>query len=134
MMSRTGNNRGFTLFEVMIATVILSLGTLLISETFLVFFDAISLIPNYLEGQLLLNEKIWGAQENLLRNGSVNPQDTSGVIKGYSKEFSWNLSVSPADEGNELFKINAAISFKMGKRDRHIKDGVCHKIKRRPLH
>jgi len=119
MISKIGNNKkAFTLIEVMIATAVLSLTTLLIYEAFFISLDTFNYCYNYLNVFSLADEKIWQAQDDISRFGTLTNIAENGEFVDRNKNFVWNLSNSPiADAQNQkLYKIDLILSWQEGKR------------------
>jgi prepilin-type N-terminal cleavage/methylation domain-containing protein len=115
MMSRTGN-KGFTLLEVMITTVVLSLGATLIYESFFISVDSFDYYSTLFKTIPWMDEKIWQAQDNLARLGSNAQLETEGKLSTGSKDIIWNLAYNSMDEASSLFQINLALSWPQGRK------------------
>jgi prepilin-type N-terminal cleavage/methylation domain-containing protein len=116
MISRIGNNKGFTLIEVMIATAVLALGTVLIHEAFLSSLDAFDYYYNYLRLASWADEKIWDAQDELLRLGPQADIEREGEFSDRNKNFRWSLSYVSLEETKSLYGIDLILSWQEGKR------------------
>ncbi len=114
MMSLTGNKRGFTLVEVMAATVILSLGLLAIYKSFFLSLDTFNYYTSYLEGAAFANEKIWEAEEGIRQFGGGALLDTAGSFKINYSNFNWGLDYYAVGESPYLYKIDFNLSLKRG--------------------
>ena len=115
MMLKIGNDkRGFTLMEVMTATCVLSLGTVLIYESFFITLDSFNYYSNYLNVASWMDEKIWQAQDNLSRLGSSSQIDTRGEFINQNKNFRWNLSYNLISQN--LYQIDLTLSWQEGPR------------------
>lgn len=112
-MLRIGN-RGFTLMEVMTATCVLSLGTVLIYESFFITLGSFNYYSNYLNVASLLDEKIWAAQDNLSRLGPSSQIETRGEFANRNKNFRWNLSYNLISQN--LYQIDLTLSWQEGQR------------------
>lgn len=122
MISKIGNNNtGFTLVEVMITTVILSLMALLIYQAFFISLDAFNYCYNYLTVVSFADEKVWQAQDDLSRFGALANTSEKGKLVNKNKNFIWNLSNNPIGftETQRLYKINLILSWREG--DRNVK-------------
>lgn len=120
MISKIGNKKtGFTLIEVMIATAVLSLTTLLIYEAFFISLDTFNYCYNYLNVFSLADEKIWQAQDDISRFGRLANIAEKGEYIDRNKNFVWNLSNnSIADALNQkLYKIDLILSWQEGNRN-----------------
>lgn len=119
MTSRTGNN-GFTLIEIMAATAVLALGIVFIYQAYFVSLDSYDYYANYLSIAPWAEEKIWEAQNNLIRFADLGAIQTSGVLVNIGKRINWTLSSADIDgikDKFKLFKIELRLSWKQGKRN-----------------
>jgi prepilin-type N-terminal cleavage/methylation domain-containing protein len=110
MMLRTGN-KSFTLLEVMIATVVLSLGATLIYQSFFISVNSFDYYSTLFKTIPWMDEKIWQAQDNLARLGPAAQLETQGQLNTGSRDITWNLAYSSIDETGSLFQINLALSW-----------------------
>lgn len=115
MMLRTGSNKGFTLIEVMVATAVLSLGVVFISETLFRSLDAFHYCYNYLNLAAQMDEKIWQAQEGLTRLGQIPPEGESALSLGKQK-FPFQLSYALLNAEESLYRIDLLVSWQEGAR------------------
>lgn len=105
-------NKGFTLMEIMVATVVLSLGTVLIYGAFFTSLDAFSRYTNYLNLIPWMDEQVWQVQDNLSKFGSLARIQTSGGFQKSGKTFNWGLNYSLIDGG--LYKIDLDLYWQQG--------------------
>jgi prepilin-type N-terminal cleavage/methylation domain-containing protein len=113
-MLKTGN-KGFTLLEVMVTTAVLSLGIVLVYQSFFISLDAFDYCLNYARVAPWADEKLWETQDDFRRYGaSANPA-ASGEFISSNKIFTWNMSCASIDPPR-LYKINLILSWKEGKR------------------
>ena len=121
MTSRTGNNkRGFTLIEVMIATVILALGTTFLSQSFFITLDSYNYCSRYLQVLSWADEKVWEAQQSLSEQGPAATLSNTGNFTEKGRNFVWYLSYSPVDANGSLYKIDFEMSWQEGSRKARI--------------
>ncbi|MCM8796059.1 MAG: prepilin-type N-terminal cleavage/methylation domain-containing protein [Candidatus Omnitrophica bacterium] len=113
MMLKIGN-RGLTLMEVMVATCVLSLGTLLIYESFFITLDSFNYYSNYLNVISWMDEKLWAAQDTLSHFGSFGQIETQGEFIKRNKNFRWNLAYNLI--GNNLYQIDLTLSWQESQR------------------
>ena len=118
-MWRTGS-RGFTLIEVMLTTVILSLAVVFIYEALFVSLDGFNYYTSYLRAAAWMNEKIWTSQEYLKRYGPQVQMPTSGELVTGNRRYEWSLSYPPIDASGGLYKIDLVFMWKQGKKDYRI--------------
>ena len=102
--------------EVMIATAVLALGTVLIHEAFFASLDAFGYYSNYLKVAPWADEKIWDAQDELRRLGPQADIEREGEFSEKSKNFRWNLSYGPLGEPKSLYRVDLILSWQEGKR------------------
>jgi prepilin-type N-terminal cleavage/methylation domain-containing protein len=121
--------RGFTLVEVMVAAVILSLGMVVVFESFLKGLDTFNFFNNRLNAQWFINEKIWQVQAALDQPiGAFLPAQETGTVMVGNKEFTWQVSLSVLDVQQELYQMDAQMLWREGNKQRVIKR--CTAIKR----
>jgi prepilin-type N-terminal cleavage/methylation domain-containing protein len=111
-MLRIGT-RGFTLLEVMITAAVLSLGVVFIYEAFFISLNTYNYCTNYLGVANWMNEKIWQAQDSLTHLGTW-AYDREGTLVYNNRDFKWNLTYSPVQETQDLYKIDLLISWQEG--------------------
>ncbi len=119
MISKIGNKKeGFTLIEVMIATMVLSITALLVYEAFFISLDTFNYCRDYLDVISLADEKIWQAQDDLSRFGMLTNIAGKGEFVSRNKKFIWNLSNGLVDEAviQKLYKIDFSLSWREGNR------------------
>lgn len=123
MISIIGNNRkAFTLIEVMISAAILSLISLLIYEALFLSLGTFNYCYDYLNVFSLAGEKIWQAQDDLARSGSLTNIGNKGGFASRNKNFLWNLSESPVMESpyQKLYRIDLVLSWREGSKQASI--------------
>lgn len=124
MISRIGNRKGFTLVEVMIASVILALGVVMIYQGFFISLDSLGYCLDYLRLSPLADEKIWQAQDALRRLGPKAELDTSGNFIYGRRSFGWNLSYNPLEGSSGLYEINLSVLWQNGRRQARLNRGA----------
>lgn len=115
MISRTGNNpfavgRGFTLLEVIVTTVVLSLGAVFIYEALFICLDSFSYYSDYLSVASWMDEKIWQAQDSLMRLGAEAKMEAQGRFEDNNRGFQWNLEYYAVDGESALYRINLTLA------------------------
>ncbi|MFH1062062.1 MAG: type II secretion system protein [Candidatus Omnitrophota bacterium] len=124
----SANKKAFTLVEVLVSSVILSVGLVIIFEVFLSSLDIVNLVNNRLNAQLFINEKIWQLQSNLDRqSGMFIPMKQSGSVMLGNKEFKWQLDMELVDISQELYKVSGQMNWLSGSKQKMIKRQVMVK-------
>lgn len=119
MMLRIGNRRaGFTLVEVIIATAVLSLGSVLIYEAFFMCMDSFNYCSDYLNIASWVDEKIWQTQQSLTLTGGFDELEQNGDITKQKNRFRWQLSHSLISTSllMDIYEIGLTLSWQQGKR------------------
>ncbi len=98
-------NKGFLLVEVMVSISILSIGLLLVLNSFMRSIKAIELSRDYFKAGLLLENKIYE-----LSNKDTEEGVLEGSFDDFNKRFSWNLDVRKIEE-SPLNEINLKVSW-----------------------
>ncbi len=102
--------------EVMTATAVLSLGTVLIYEAFFISLDSYNYCSDYLNVIPWADEKLWQAQDDLNRFGVLDLPETRGIFTNRNKQFAWSLSDTLIEETAGLHRIDLALSWQEGQR------------------
>jgi prepilin-type N-terminal cleavage/methylation domain-containing protein len=119
-MTLGAKDRGFTLLEVMVATAVLSLGVVLIYETFFSSLSAFNYYYNYLNIAPYMAEEMWQAQDKLTHFGETANVNTEGEFKIVNKDCKWGLVYNLIDEGRDLYKlykIDMSVSWQEHKKE-----------------
>jgi prepilin-type N-terminal cleavage/methylation domain-containing protein len=115
MMLLTGSDKGFTLVEIMVATAILSLGLVMIYQSFFISLDTADYYFRHLDAQIWLDEKLWQVQDDFRREELFNPVKTSGEFTIRDRDFNWNMDYNSIG-CEELYKVNLKASWQQGRR------------------
>lgn len=107
---------GFTLIEAMFSAMILSLGALLIYQSFFMSLDAFNYCNNYLDVSSRADDKLWEAQDELTRFGTLIQTQTSGRFTKAGRDFNWGLSSYPIDELHGLYNIDLVLYWQEGRK------------------
>ncbi len=115
-------NKGFTLVEVMVATVVLVVGVVGIFEAFLLSLDALAVFNNRLNAQWFFDEKIWQAQNRLDEPaGLFMPMQDNGVMRIGTEEYTWASTMQIIDTRQELYRINLNLNWQQGNKKMEVK-------------
>lgn len=106
---------GFTFLEVMVASAVLALGTVLIYEAFFISLDSFNYYADYLNVSSWADDKLWQAQSQLMQGIPVGQE--SAEFKDNNKVFSWDLASNLIDEQANLYSLDLSLRWKTGKRE-----------------
>lgn len=120
MISSTGNKKGrlpsgFSLIEVLLAVVVLSLAILMIYRSNLSSMNVYSEYKNRLNIQSWAEEKIWEAKEKILQSDVPEEGQSAGEISHRNKTYQWRLEVK-RDGSEDTYTIRLDIQWTEGRR------------------
>ena len=113
---KSGSKRAFTLIEVMVAVAVLSFGLVMVYQAFFIVLDTFNYGADYLEVSPWMDEKIWQAQDSIMRKGLLEDNSADGELTLRNKKFTWALENSPIAGTNNLTALKLEVSWKEGKR------------------
>lgn len=114
MTLRIGSRRGFTLVEVMLASAVLALGTVLIYESYFTLLNSYEYVSDYLKVSPWVEEKSWQAQNEITHSGGQATIDTAGEFMIDGRKFISDLRTLKLSEEDNLYKIDLAVSRAAG--------------------
>lgn len=98
MTSRTGNSRGFTLIEVMVTVVILTLGIMGILRAYAVSLHALGISADYIDAICLSKEKMAEIEMDKMEYAGLREGIYRGKFNGRYKGFGWETEILPSGE------------------------------------
>lgn len=110
MMLRIGR-RGFTLIEVLVCVAILATGIIFIFESFFSCMNAFGRYTNYLNILPWVNEKLWRAEDEIVRQGKTALLENQGEFNYSGRTFLWQLASNLVDKDAKLYRINLLVSW-----------------------
>jgi len=111
--------RGFTFIEVMVATCVLALGTVLFYEAFFANLDLFNYCKDSLEVALWMDERLWEASYQLRQGATLPKGDLEGEFFKRNKRFSWQLSAQSSGEVQDAYtlcSLDLKVSWNAGRR------------------
>jgi len=116
-MSGTGNRKkAFTLIEIMVTTVVVSLTAVLVYETYFRSLDLLNYCYDYFGVVSRAEERMWQAQNELTRFNTLMETPTNEVLTLDNKSFVWALSYSGIGDIYGLYRIDSALSWQEGRK------------------
>ena len=109
--------RSFTLVEVLVTTVVLSLGAVLLYNAFFISLDSFNYYSNYLKALPWMEEKVWRSQDFLTHLKSSEQIDRDGEFKSGNKSFIWHLAFNQVNDLDGLYKIALTVFWRQGRKD-----------------
>ena len=102
----------------MVAVAILSLGTVLLFQSFFTCEDASRHAFNLLNARLWIDGKIALEKESLLSTKAIVQPQESGDFTFNSRLYAWQKSIQPIDAG--LYSLTLSLSWKEAGRQRSL--------------
>ncbi len=110
-MTLSTGNKGFTLIEVMVSVVILSIGTLMIQEGMLRSVDLFNRHSNTLKAELWMDRKISEVEEDLFFAEFPALGNDAGAFTRDGRPFNWSTVSEQSPEGKNLFRVQLTVSW-----------------------
>jgi len=115
------HSRGaFTLIEVMVTTAVLSLGIVLIYQSYFTVLRASDYCSTYFSSVGFVDEKLWAACDSVRRQGTISDTELSGELQSGGKKFTWAMWME-SGQAPDLYAINVQLSWKDGARNQEIR-------------
>ncbi len=115
MMSRTGNKDAFSLLEVLVATVILSVGVVFLFPSFFLATDALGITNDQLVALPWAENKLWEDARALERVGPAVAGFDAGQVSLGKKTYIWERSSEEVEPG--LFVLTLTVRWVAGGRE-----------------
>ena len=101
------------MIEVMIATAVLLLGTVMIHESYLQAANLYGRYCDTLKVRLWMNDQIWTAKEALVYSPTPSTDAQSGIFTTSGKPFNWSQQVNIIS-GPQLYSIRMSVDWYEG--------------------
>ncbi|MBI5416250.1 MAG: prepilin-type N-terminal cleavage/methylation domain-containing protein [Candidatus Omnitrophica bacterium] len=96
MMSQTGNRRGVTLVEVLLAVVVLSVGIVGVLRAYIISLGALEAAQGTIDSVHLARQKMADVEQTVLEQGGVSPGLVSGNFEGVYQDYVWQWETAAA--------------------------------------
>lgn len=115
--------KGFTLIEVILSVILLTVGIVSVQRVFIGSLSALSVIENWDQAEALLEEKIWDVEREIRDEKKVLLQSVrDGVLLGKDRTYQYDLDMQPVDPEGNFMKAKISVSWKIsGMRRQFIK-------------
>jgi prepilin-type N-terminal cleavage/methylation domain-containing protein len=120
MMSRIGR-RSFTLIEVLVCVAILSAGIIFVFESFFTCLNAFGRYANYLNVFPWMNEKLWQAEDEIVRQQRATFLENQGEFESGGKTFYWQLTSNLVDKDAKLYRLDLTVSWQEANKKRELR-------------
>lgn len=118
----TGNkqkSRGFLLLEIMISISVLSIGILLILNSFVNLIRSIELSKDYFKAGLMLEEKL-----TEVYNSDIEEGLSGGEFSGFDNRFSWDMNVIESEDGS-CKEVSLKVSWRERGKEKDLSVSTC---------
>ena len=120
---RSSGDQGFTLIEVILSIMILTLGIVSVQRVFIGSLSALSVIENWSQAERLLEDKIWEIGREIQDKGKkFQKRKDNGLLLGSDRVYQYDLSIREIGPDANLLEGKAAVSWGS--------QGAGHSIKR----
>ena len=104
---------GFSMIEVMIATAVLLLGTVMIHESYLRAADLFGRYSDTLKVRLWMNGHLWDIKENLIYSPSPSEESSTGSFTDGGKNYNWSQDIR-ALSNPKFYDIRLSVNWNEG--------------------
>lgn len=116
-MSIIGNNKGYTLFEVLCAILVISIG---LTYTFPSFFKSANVLTHLsrrFHAGVLLNNLVVESEDYLRENGSLEGWPSYEKTGFEDPAYTCSIQAVPADRFGQTFQLTARIAWQDSKKN-----------------
>ena len=106
------DRRGFTLIEVILSIVILSVGIISVQRVFIGSLTALGVIENWNQAERLLDEKIWNLGREVREQGNkFQKRKDSGLLLGSDRTYEYDMNIREIGPDAHLMEGRAVVSW-----------------------
>jgi prepilin-type N-terminal cleavage/methylation domain-containing protein len=111
-MFRSAYKKGFTLVEVILSVVILTVGVISVQKILIGSLSALSVIENWDQAEWLLQGKIWEVERKMREKPKgFQPTRKYEVLLGKNRTYQYDLNIRSVSPDNNLMEAAAEISW-----------------------
>ncbi|MBI4835437.1 MAG: prepilin-type N-terminal cleavage/methylation domain-containing protein [Planctomycetes bacterium] len=110
------SRQGFTLIEVLVALIIVSVGVVSIYSSFISISDTLARMDSHNRSILLALEKMWEVQEALMQPDEFKIDTFSGELKENNRYFKWEFTENDVEDYKSLKEITIKLDWEHGRR------------------
>lgn len=103
--------RGFTLIEVLLSVVILSIGIIGVSRPFLASLNSLDYLNRRSEVSRLLTQKYWELESESEKLGQLNQRAGKGDLVGSRDMYHYKMRATPVPPGEGLHRLDFRVSW-----------------------
>jgi prepilin-type N-terminal cleavage/methylation domain-containing protein len=104
--------KGFTLVELILSVIILTVGIVSVQRVFINSLSALSVIEHWSQAERLLEGKIWELGREVLEKGKkFQKRQESGMLLGSDRTYQYNMILREIDPEAHLLEAKASISW-----------------------
>lgn len=116
LKQRRQSLKGFLLFELMVAVVVLSVSLAVISRSFISSLSALQSSAHFFKGGLLLEKKMW----DLGQGPSLEPGKEEGTFEEFEGTYHWSVDVKEMGE-IPLYETLVTVGWKTGRGEQSLR-------------
>ncbi len=110
--SRNCRKKGFTLVEVILSVVILTVGVISVQKILIGSLSALSVIENWDQSEWLLQGKIWEVKRRIQEKPQgFQPARKHEILLGKNRTYQYDLNIRSISPDNNLMEAEAEISW-----------------------
>lgn len=112
-------DKGFLLLEIMISISVLSIGVLLILNSFVTLIRSIEISKDYFKAGLMLEEKLIEVYNSDIEEGL-----SGGEFSGYGNRFSWDMDVIGSADSS-CWEVSLKVSWRERGKEKDLSVSTC---------
>lgn len=115
---------GFTLFEILLAVSILSIGVIAISQCFMNSASALRYISNRTRADLIISDRVWEMKDYINRN-TVSADYTNQKSEGSNPTFNTVVRMKRSGDPSRVYALQVTVSWSEGRKNVLLSYPLC---------